>query len=237
MFLKNKIAILIGASSGLGVAIAKALVKSDVLVYGLARNKVALSNLQESLGYLFHPIEMDITNREALLNWIQITFNEKHLPDILVNNAGIGNFGKVDEIPTEKWLEMVNTNLNGMYFITSLIVPFLKMNKQVSHIINIGSILATMGREDGTAYCATKYGVRGFSEALLKELRPFDIKVTCVHPGSIETDFFKNSGIEKHSNMLQPDAIADTIIHILKTPDNMLIDEIIMRPLHAQKPL
>ena len=155
--------------------------------------------------------------------------------DILINNAGVGSFGKIDETPTNEWLNMININLNGLYFITSKVVPFLKKNENTTHIVNIGSILGSMGREEGSAYCATKYGVTGFSDALFKELRFFNIKVTCLNPGLIETDFFKTSGIDKHSNMLHPSDIADTLVHVLETPDNMLINELTIRPLHPKK--
>lgn len=146
------------------------------------------------------------------------------------------SFGAIDEKPVEDWLQMVNTNLNGTYYVTSQIVPFLKKKKHHTHIINIGSILGTVARENGSAYSATKFGICGFSEALFKELRYFNIKVSVINPGSIDTDFFHSSGIEKHDNMLQPKDLADTVIYLLKTPDNMLIDSLTVRPLNPKKP-
>lgn len=137
----------------------------------------------------------------------------------------------------QQWHDMINTNLNGTFYITSSLVPFMKQHNANCHIINIGSILGKTTREEGTAYCATKYGMQGFSEALFKELRTFNIKVTCVNPGSIETPFFEDSGIKPHHNMLQPNEIASFITHILETPDNMLIDEITIRPLQPKMKL
>ncbi|HLS29952.1 MAG TPA: SDR family NAD(P)-dependent oxidoreductase, partial [Flavobacteriaceae bacterium] len=118
MDLKNKIAILTGASSGLGRAIAEKLVEKDVRVYGLARNIDALAEVRNELGEKFQPVRMDITNQEMLTNWINKTFSNKSIPDILINNAGAGSFNKIDETSSKEWLGMVNTNLNGMYFIT-----------------------------------------------------------------------------------------------------------------------
>lgn len=235
MHLKNKKAIVTGASSGLGSAIAKALILKGATVYGIARNSIALNAIRETVGDAFIPVPLDISDETNVSNWISETFSSNHLPDILINNAGVGSFGKIDETPTNEWLNMININLNGLYFITSKVVPFLKKNENTTHIVNIGSILGSMGREEGSAYCATKYGVTGFSDALFKELRFFNIKVTCLNPGSIETDFFKTSGIDKHSNMLHPSDIADTIVHVLETPDNMLINELTIRPLHPKK--
>ncbi len=236
MKIPNKIAIVTGASSGLGAAISNALVAEGATVYGLARNSDALKVVQKKLGNDFIPITLDISEEKAVKNWVFETFSDEKSPDILVNNAGTGCFGKIDEMPSDEWYKMINTNLNGMYCITSQIVKLMKAKKESSHIINIGSILGTTTRAEGAAYCATKYGISGFSEALFKELREYNIKVSCLNPGSIDTSFFKSSGIQAHSNMLQAEDIASTMLHILKTPDNMLISEMTVRPLNPRAP-
>lgn len=143
---------------------------------------------------------------------------------------------KIDEISSEEWLGMMNTNLNGLYYITSQVASLMKKKKEGSHILNIGSILGKIGRAEGAAYCTTKFGVQGFSEALFKELRFYNIKVTCVNPGSIETNFFESSGVKSHQNMLHPKEVANTLIHIIETPDNMLINELTIRPLNPKNP-
>lgn len=236
MILHNKTAILTGASRGLGSAIAAALIRKGAIVYGIARNINALTELQTELGNNFHPVQIDITNETEIAQWVKDTFSETYCPDILINNAGAGSFSKIDETPAATWLEMVNTNLNGLFYITAQVAALMKKNQESSHIINIGSILGKVGRISGTAYCTTKFGVQGFSEALYLELRSFNIKVTCLNPGSIETDFFKSSGIKAHENMLHPADIANTLVHVLETPDNMLINELTVRPLHPNAP-
>lgn len=236
MKLPNKTAIITGASGGLGKAIAAALIAKKTEVYGIARNQEKLKIIQKQLGPLFHPVPLDITDGDKLTRWIVTEFDINNPPDILINNAGLGSFGKIDKMPTEEWLAMIDVNIKGMYLITSALTPFFKQNPSSTHIINIGSILATTARAEGSAYCATKYAVRGFSEALFKELRSENIKVTCVNPGSINTSFFESSNIKAHQNMLSPKDLANTIVHILETPDNMLINEITIRPLDARKP-
>ena len=235
MKINQKIAVVTGASGGLGAALASALVGKGAIVYGLARNLDKLEALQKQMGKTFVPVKMDITDQKAIATWVKKTFSDDHIPNILINNAGAGYFSKIDELPLQHWHDMINTNLNGTFYITSNVVPFMKMNTTSCHIINIGSILGKTTRAESAAYCATKYGMQGFSEALFKELRTYNIKVTCVNPVSIETNFFEQSGIEPHSNMLQPDDIAAFIIHILETPDNMLIDEITLRPLQPKR--
>lgn len=231
MKLTLKTAVVTGASRGLGKAIAETLVRKGTKVFGLARSEANLSELQQLLGENFVPVGLDITDQRAVSEWIADTFSKELAPDILINNAGAGTFGAIDELPLEKWQQMVNTNLNGVFYLTSGLVPLMKKNPQACHIINIGSILGKTTGETKSAYSATKYALQGFNEALFKELRKYDIKVSLINPGSIETDFFADSGIESHSRMLHPSEIAETIIHVLETPDNVLIDELTIRPL------
>lgn len=236
MDINKKTAIVTGASGGLGAAISKALIAAGATVFGLARSADALQKLQKDFGNKFIPVSLDITEEGAVKKWFVETFSEEKSLDILVNNAGAGSFGKIDEMPSEEWYKMINTNLNGMYCITAEAVRLMKPKKQSTHIVNIGSILGITTRAEGAAYSATKYGITGFSEALFKELREDNIKVTCLNPGSIDTNFFKSSGIKSHENMLQADDIAQTLLHILETPDNMLISEMTIRPLNPKAP-
>lgn len=236
MILDKKIAILTGATGGFGRAITSALIRNGVMVYGVGRNIDTLKKIKGEEGENFHPAQLDITDEAKVDQWIKDNFSATHCPDILINNAGVGSFHKIDETTTDTWLEMVNTNLNGMFYITSRVAALMKQKETSSHIINIGSILGKIGRVKSAAYCTTKFGVHGFSAALLLELRQYNIKVTCFSSGSIETGFFKTSGIEPHENMLHPSDLANSIIHILQTPDNMLIDEIVVRPLNPKAP-
>ncbi len=235
MKLKNKVAIVTGASRGLGAATAKRLIRKGCTVYGIGRNADLLQKLSKELGDSFHPVQLDLTAEQAVSAWVESTFSENYIPDILINNAGVGSFHPIDETESSDWLEMMNINLNALFFITSKVSALMKKKSDSSHIINIGSILGKVGRKDGTAYCTSKFGVYGFSQALYMELRHFGIKVTNINPGSIETDFFSSSGIKAHSNMLQPKDIAATLVHILETPDNLLINELELRPLNPKK--
>jgi|SRR5690625_1349794 len=236
MDLNKKTAVVTGAGSGLGRAISQALVAKGVKVFGLSRNWITLGELKKELGENFEPVKMDLRQKEKLQKWINETFSEDFCPEILINNAGVGFFKEIDQTSDEEWLNAVNTNLNGMFFLTKPIAALMKKKKQPAHIINIGSILGMTTRSEATAYCATKFGVRGFSEALFKELRSHNIKVTSVNPGSIATEFFKSSNIEAHENMLHPSDLAKTIVHVLETPENMLINELTIRPLNPKHP-
>lgn len=235
MNLQDKIAVISGASSGLGAALAQLLVGEGTRVYGIARNESKLNALKAGLGSSFIPVSLDISDETNVQQWIQDTFSESHRPDILINNAGAGYLSTFGELTSAQWHEMINTNLNGLFHLTSAVVPFMKQKMASSHVINVGSILGRVTTAKSAGYSATKFGVTGFSEALSKELRHDGIKVTCINPGSISTRFFAESGIEPHLNMLQPDDIARLILHLLETPDNMLVDEITLRPLQPLK--
>ncbi|HET7360540.1 MAG TPA: SDR family NAD(P)-dependent oxidoreductase [Salinimicrobium sp.] len=234
MELNSKTAIVTGASRGLGKATASTLLAKGVKVYGIARNKKDLMAVQKELGENFFPVVQDIGNEGEIKKWIAATFSENNAPDILINNAGAGIFGKIDELSSEQWHQMINTNLNAAFYLTSAIVPFMKKSKNSSHIINIGSILGKISGAEKSGYSATKFGIQGFSEALFKELRYDSIKVSCVNPGSIETNFFEDSGVESHDKMLHPEDIAATLVHILETPDNVLINDLTIRPLNPK---
>ena len=237
MNLNSKIAIVTGASSGTGKNFCTSLVEKGSLVYGLARSSDKLAALREELGETFIPVTLDISNITAIDEWVSKTFNEQHTPDILVNNAGVAFFGNVDELPVEDWHTMMNTNLNGVFYLTRKIVPLMKANPSVCHIVNIVSVAGLLGNPQISGYNATKFGLRGFSEALFKELRYDGIKVTAFFPGSINTELFDNiDSVTTHQNMMTTQNISDTLIFILETPDNYLINELTMRPLDPRPP-
>lgn len=237
MDIKEKVAVVTGASSGIGEEFCRKLVTHGATVYGLARSKNRLKDLQKELGDRFIPVKMDVTEYGSIENWVSKTFSSEHRPSILINNAGLGLFGPVDELPINDWKTMIDVNLNGVFYLTRTIVPLMKASDSHSHIINIASIAGLLGNPNLSGYNATKFAVRGFSESLFKELRYDKIKVSCLFPGSIATSFFDNAdGMDTHPNMMQPEDVANTLMHLLKTPDNMLINEITMRPLNPKNP-
>lgn len=234
MELEGKTAVVTGASRGAGEAFTSALVKNKCKVFGLARSYEQLEKLQQKLGDLFVPVPMDITAHEKLKAWVKTTFSANHFPDILVNNAGTSRLEEVDQLSDTDWQMMIQTNLSAVHYLTSAIVPWMKQTETSSHIINIGSILGKVSGTKKSAYSATKFAIQGYSEALFKELRAYNIKVTCLNPGSIQTDFFEESGISANEKMLQPNELADILIYLLKTPKNVLIDELTVRPLRPR---
>lgn len=236
MDLNSKIAIVTGASSGIGAEFSKKLVKKGATVYGLARSKDKLDQAREHLGNQFIPVQIDVTNNDDLKKWVDRTFSDQRQPDILVNNAGLAKFAEIEQLSLNDWNAMINTNLSGVFYLTRLIVPLMKENQNHCHIVNIVSIAGMIGNPNMTGYNASKFGLRGFTEALFKEVRYDGIKVTGFYPGSIATKFFDNVDMETHSHMMQPEEVADVFVNVLETPDNFLINEIVMRPLNPKPP-
>ncbi|MDZ7690600.1 MAG: SDR family NAD(P)-dependent oxidoreductase [Balneolaceae bacterium] len=236
MNLQGKTAIITGASSGIGAAFSNALIDKGATVYGLARNGDKLQRNRDHFGEAFIPVVADITDQNALEQWVNQTFVDEDYPDILVNNAGLGYFGNVDELTIEEWETMINTNLSGVFYLTRMVVPLMKEYEATCHIINIASIAGKLGNPPLSGYNASKFGLSGFSEALFKELRYDAIKVTCLYPGSIATHFFDNAKSDTHSNMMQPRDVAKVLTDVLETPDNFLISDVTMRPLNPKRP-
>lgn len=237
MNLQSKIAIVTGASSGIGAEFSKMLVENGATVYGLARSVDKMNEIKSKIGDSFIPVKMDVTNFEDLESWVSDTFDGDKLPDILVNNAGLGYFANVEDLSNDQWHKMVDVNLSGIFYLTKLITPLMKKNESVCHIANIASVAGLLGNPQISGYNATKFGLRGFSEALFKELRYDGIKVTCFFPGSIATNFFDSiEAVELHPNMMQAEDVAASLKYVLETPDNFLVNEITMRPLNPKPP-
>lgn len=264
MQLSGKIAIVTGASSGIGAEFSRDLVKKGATVYGIARRTDRLDALKKELTSAaristdatstavdsstesdalfnngqFIPVPMDVTDEPALSKWVSETFSKssKLLPDILINNAGYGIFGPVEKMTPGEFDHMMSTNMNAVFYLTRLIVPLMKQNPAVCHIVNVSSVAGLMGNPQISAYNATKFALRGFSEALFKELREDGIKVSCIFPGSISTEFFDLAGMKTHDHMMRPEDISASVLFLLETPDDFLINEMTLRPLNPKAP-
>ena len=238
MDLHDSVAVVTGASRGIGRAVAAALVGAGAHVHGLARSKDDLAAVAAGLGDRFSGHACDVSNADAVKEAIDAAANAHDgRLDVLVANAGIGRFGPVDELAVDDWDALVQVNLSGVFYATRAAVPHMKRQQKVrekagetsGHLIHVASIAGLIGNPTLSAYNATKFGVRGFAEATMKELRPFGIKTTCLYPGSVETDF-ADGGARGKPNAMQPEDLAETVLHVLRLPHRTLISEVVMRP-------
>ncbi|MEZ4702300.1 MAG: SDR family NAD(P)-dependent oxidoreductase [Rhodothermales bacterium] len=235
MNLNDKVAIVTGASSGLGDHFSRALIERGAIVYGLARSEDKLKRLHDALGDRFHPIVCDVREEDQVQTAVGHVIEEEGRVDVLVNNAGLGQFGPVASQTLSQWDLQMETNLRGVFLCTRAVLPAMKKQNEASgfggHIVNIASVAGLVGNANLAAYNATKFGLRGFSEALMKEVRNDGIKVTSVCPGSVATHFGDVAGSGGSANPMMPEDVASTVIHVLEAPDNYLISEVVMRPL------
>lgn len=229
MELKDKIAVITGCSKGLGFETTKQLLEKGAVVYGLGINNPEFGNEN------FHFIKCNVRNSEEVNNAFFQVYNEsQNKIDILINNAGLGYFGFIENYPDNQIEEMIETNLFGTIYTCRNAVGVMKENKS-GHIINISSTAGLEGMHQVSVYCATKYAVRGFSDSLFKELREYGVKVTCIFPGSVNTDFFRNApGIKAHDKMMSPIEVAFQILNVLESSDNFLFNEVVFRPLSVK---
>lgn len=231
MDLTGKVAIVTGASKGIGRATVEALLARGASVAGWGRTA------PEGLVHdRFQFFECDVRDEHAVVEAFTNTQRELG-PEIhvLVNNAGLGIAGPVDGFKSEDWKLMFDTNVHGTFFCARAVLPQMK-RQQLGHIVNIASIAGTTGIENMAGYCATKFAVRGFSQSLFKEVRSDGIKVTCLYPGSTQTNFFDDiPGATANDSMMSPVDIAGAIIYSLETPPNFHIVDVEMRPLQVKK--
>lgn len=238
MMLHDAVAVVTGASRGLGAHFAHQLIDRGAHVFGLARSNDALTERHDELGERFHPIVCDVTSETQVADAFSHVIDTAGRLDVLINNAGFGQFGAVDELTADAWDQQQATNVRGVFLCAREAVAPMKAQNAADgfggHIVNIASIAGLVGNPNISAYNTSKYAVRGFSQALMKELRDDGIKVTCLYPGSVETNFSNvaDSNIAPHP--MQPEDVAATVLHVLEGPDNYLISEVVMRPLRPR---
>lgn len=231
MELKSKTAVITGVSKGIGRATALQLLSEGTIVFGLGR-----TNTIEHTNYRF--IACDVRSissvEDAFKQVYEASNNEVH---ILINNAGLGYFGMLEDITYEQWDELFQTNVNGIFYCCKQVLPLMK-KQQAGHIVNIASTAALEGMPQISAYCASKWAVKGLSESLFKEVRDYKVKVTCIYPGSVKTDFFRNNpDVKPHDYMLMPEDVASNIVYALKMPDNYHTVNLEIRPLQPKGPV
>ena len=231
MDLTGKVAIVTGASKGIGRATVEALLARGAAVAGWGRS--APEGLVHDRFHFFTcDVRDEVAVTEALTNTVRELGPEIH---VLVNNAGLGISGPVDGFKSEDWKLMFDTNVHGTFFCSRAVLPQMK-RPQLGHIVNIASIAGTTGIENMAGYCASKFAVRGFSQSLFKEVRNDGIKVTCISPGSTQTNFFDDiPGATANDSMMSPVDIAGFIVYSLETPFNFHVVEVEMRPLQPKK--
>jgi 3-oxoacyl-[acyl-carrier protein] reductase len=231
--LKGKVAVVTGASKGIGKAIAVALADTGVKVVLAARThrtvEQVASNLRE-IGADAFAVPTDVTDADAVQNLIQRTIGTYQKLDILINNAGNGIFGTVVDFDLSDWDSVINSNLKGVYLCAKYALPHL-LTQGEGQIVNVLSIAAKVAFPASSAYCAAKAGALALTKVLAAEVRDQNIRVTAVLPGSVETPFWDD--IPQHPDfekMLKPEHVANAVLSVCQQPIGMVTEEIVVMP-------
>jgi 3-oxoacyl-[acyl-carrier protein] reductase len=233
MDLKRKIAIVTGGTKGIGRGIAEALVREGVNVCISARSRNEIDNTVGNLLALGKArvtgLVADVCNYAQVKSLFELTAIEFGGIDILVNNAGIGMFQTVEETSPEDFRAILETNLFGVYYCCHEAIPLMK-KRGGGYIINISSLAGANPHPKMAAYNASKFGLNGFSEALMQEVRHDGIKVSYIMPGSVNTEFGGDSPSDKNAWQLQPSDIARVVVDLLHHDDRSLPSRVEIRP-------
>ena len=231
--IEGKVAIVTGASKGIGKAIAEVFAKSGVKVVLAARTRKVVEQVEADLkqtGADVLAIPTDVTDDKAVQSLITETLDTYQKLDILINNAGAGVFGNVIDFDHTDWDTVINASLKGVFLCSKFALPHLIADGG-GQIINVLSIAAKVAFPASGAYCAAKAGALAFTKVLAAEVRQQNVRVTAVLPGSVETPFWDD--IPEHPDfdkMLKPEHIADAILSVCQQPKGMVTEEIVVMP-------
>ncbi|CAN5610936.1 SDR family oxidoreductase [soil metagenome] len=232
MNIKNKIAVITGGTKGIGFAIAESLLKAGANVFICARDKAEIKRALEKLsehGKVDGEV-CDVQRESQVKMMLDECVRVFDGVDILVNNAGVGFIGKtVEEMSSEDFEQTLQTNLFGVFYTCHYAIPLIK-KRGGGYIFNISSLAGQNAHPQMAAYNASKFGLNGFSEALMQEVRQDDIKVSYICPGSVNTHFGGDEPSKKQSWQLQPADIAQTVLDLLNMESRALPSKIEIRP-------
>lgn len=233
--LKGQVAVVTGAARGIGEAISRQLASMGATIYLAARDKAALVQVQQKIrtdGGQAEIAELDLLDESSISNLAEVIKKKHSRCDILVNNAGIGITGKplLDLSPAE-WDQQMNTNLRGPYLMIRALAPLMIAAKS-GHIINISSLAGHNPLPNGAAYSASKWGLNGLTYSVAEELRPHNVRVSVIAPGSVDTGF--GHGQPGNPRKIQPSDVARVVSMLVSQAPQSFVSEVLLRP--TQKP-
>ena len=233
--LAGQVAVVTGASRGIGLAIARRLGQMGARVSLCARNAENLERAASGLraaGIQVLALRTDVTRGDEVASLVSETQRTFGPVDILVNNAGIGIFGPFQEQTEADWNAILDTNLKSVFLVSRSVAPEM-IRRKTGHIINIASLAGKSTFANGAVYCASKWGLLGLTGCMAEELRAHGIRVSAICPGSVATEFSPHAGKDP-ARMLQPEDVAHAVAALVTQAPGSFISEVLMRP--TQKP-
>ena len=230
MTLKNKVALITGGSKGIGYGIAQKLLAEGMKVAITSRSQVAADEAAKSLGDSSQIIGIasDVRSMEAEQAAVQMVLDKWGQLDVMIANAGVGHFAPIEEMTAKQWNEVIDINLTGVFNSTKASLTALKASK--GYLITIASLAGTNFFARGAAYNASKFGLVGFTQAVMMDVRSAGVKVTTIMPGSVATHFNNRTPTEADSWKIQPEDIGQMVADLLKMPARSLPSKVEIRP-------
>jgi NAD(P)-dependent dehydrogenase (short-subunit alcohol dehydrogenase family) len=232
-FLEGRIAVVTGGNRGIGRGVVEALHAEGATVYLTARDAAAAERAAKEVGARAHGIACDVRDEAQVQRLFDRVASEAKGLDVLVNNAGVGVFKPVADMTPDEWRTVIETNLNGPFYCTHAALPLMKQ-RGGGYVFNVSSLAGKNPFANGAAYNASKFGLNGFSEALMMEVRYDNVRVSYLMPGSVATEFGRGSAA-KEDWALQPADVAAVVIDLLRSPARALYSRVEMRPSRPPK--
>ena len=230
--LAGKVAIVTGASRGIGRAISVALAQETATIVLAARSIQELQNTAEQVkkaGGVAHIIHVELTEEQSIRNLVQVTGEKLGRLDVLVNNAGVTHSAELEQTSTDDWQRCISINARAPFILCREALPLLKKS-QAAHIINIASVVGIKGYPLQSAYTASKHALRGMTISLAEELRGSNIRVHLLCPGGVDTDMVDSvrPDIAK-DELIKPQEIAELVLYLVTHKGNAVMDELRIR--------
>ena len=231
--MKNKVALITGGSKGIGYGIAKALMEQGVHVAITSRSEDGANKASAALNTLNLEAKAigvqadvrDFESQQSAVAQVLKTFNQI---DIVVANAGLGHFASIEDLTAKQWQETIDTNLTGVFYTIKSTVDALK--KSEGYFITISSLAGTNFLANGSAYNASKFGLTGFTQSVMLDLRQYGVKVSTIMPGSVSTYFNGNNPDDKDAWKIQIEDIGELVVDLIKMNPRTLPSKIEVRP-------
>ena len=229
---KNKVALITGGTKGIGKGVAEALLELGMNVAITSRTLTAAENAAEELNKSGKGkalgVKADVRSMESQVQAVDAVLKEFGQIDVLVANAGLGHFASITDLTADEWQETIDTNLTGVFYSVKACLNELKRSK--GYIFTISSLAGTNFFANGSAYNASKFGLTGFTQAIMLDLRQDDVKVSTIMPGSVATHFNGNEPTKEDAWKIQSEDIGELVVDLLKMNPRTLPSKIEVRP-------
>jgi len=226
--LKGKTAIITGGTKGIGYGVAEALLSQGMNVTITGRSAEAAQKAAAALGENCLGIAADVRDYKSQQDAVQTTIDKFGSLDAMIANAGVGHFANIEDLSPEKWNEVIDVNLTGVFYSTKASLDALK--KSEGYLITIASLAGTNFFAKGSAYNASKFGLVGFSQAVMLDVRDQGVKVSTIMPGSVATYFNDHTPTEADAWKIQPEDIGKLVVDLLTMHPRTLPSKVEVRP-------